>query len=123
MSFNVFVGRKPCLFSTGMLAHSLFSMKFPSRSLLIAAGLLGFTGVVLGAVVGTWPDAAIVDPGGNGSQHISHYPPELAGRRPPGLPGSDNKAGTREHTRSAYDVAGKAAKTLYPRTSNPLEMT
>jgi hypothetical protein len=78
-----------------------------------------FTGVVYGAVVNQWPDAARVEPGGNGSQHLSHYPAELAGPRPKDLPGSGNGAGTRDHEKSAYDVAGKAAKTLYPPLPRP----
>lgn len=81
----------------------------------IDPGPVLFTGVVLGAVTATWPAAFVVPPGGNGSQHITHYPPELVGRRPPGLAGSSNGAGTRDHEQSAYDVAGKAARVLFPR--------
>lgn len=71
-------------------------------------------GIVLGAVVATWPNSIIVAPGGNGSQHTSHYPVSLIGRRPPELPGSSQGAGTRNHEQSAYDVAGKTAKEAYP---------
>lgn len=76
-----------------------------------------FTGVVAGAVSREFkPEGAvIIPPGGNGSQHVTNYPPELVGRRPADLPGNSNKAGTRAHEQSAYDVAGKAAKALYPR--------
>ena len=74
-------------------------------------------GVVLGAVVGVWTEAHIIPPGGNGSQHYSHYPSELIGRRPKTLPGASNGAGTRDHEQSAYDVAGKAAKHFYKQTS------
>jgi hypothetical protein len=70
--------------------------------------------VVLGAVSNAWPDAVIVPPGGNGSQHTSHYPACLKGRRPADLPGDGNGAGTRAHEQSAYDVAGKAASILWP---------
>lgn len=70
-------------------------------------------GIVLGALAATWPDAVIVPPGSNGSQHYSHYPAELIGRRPPELPGSTNGAGTRDHEQSAYDVAGKGARIHY----------
>lgn len=70
--------------------------------------------VVLGAVVATWPSAIVVPPGGNGSQHYTHYPASLIGRRPAALPGSTNNAGTRDHEQSAYDVAGKAARVAYP---------
>ena len=71
-------------------------------------------GIVLGAVVATWPDAPVVPPGGNGSQHYSHYPAVLIGRRPKELPGSTNGAGTRDHEQSAFDVAGKARREIYP---------
>lgn len=67
-------------------------------------------GIVLGALVATWPTAEIVPAGGNGSQHYTHYPACLIGRRPGDLPGSTNGAGTRDHEQSAYDVAGKAAR-------------
>ena len=80
----------------------------------INPGPILFAGVVLGAVSTAWPDAVIIPPGGNGSQHITNYPPDLVGRRPAELPGSTNGAGTRDHEQSAYDVAGKAAKTLWP---------
>ena len=50
----------------------------------------------------------IIEPKGNGSNHISQYPPSLTGTRPADLPGSGNKSGTRNHERSAFDVAIKA---------------
>lgn len=68
-----------------------------------------FTAAVAGGVAIAFPDAAIIAPGGNGSQHLSHYPPSLTGRRPKDLPGSNHGAGTRAHEQSAFDVAGKAA--------------
>lgn len=71
-------------------------------------------GIVLGAVVATWPHAVIVKPGNNGSKHYSHYPASLIGRRPAGLEGDSQGAGTRGHEQSAYDVAGKASDLLYP---------
>lgn len=71
-------------------------------------------GIVLGAVVATWPQAIIVKPGNNGSKHYSHYPAGLIGRRPGGLAGDSQGAGTRGHEQSAYDVAGKAAEIAYP---------
>lgn len=77
-------------------------------------------GIVLGAVVATWPKAIVIKPGGNGSQHYTHYPSVLIGRRDPELPGSSNHAGTRNHEQSAYDVAGKAAQVAYPNTLPPL---
>jgi hypothetical protein len=75
-----------------------------------------FTGVVAGAVHREFkPEGVlVVPPGGNGSQHVTHYPPVLVGRRPEDLAGSSNQAGTRAHEQSAYDVAGKAAKEFFP---------
>lgn len=70
--------------------------------------------IVLGAVVGVYPKAIVIPPGGNGSLHYSHYPATLIGKRPADLPGSSQKAGTRGHEQSAYDVAGKGAKDAYP---------
>lgn len=70
------------------------------------------TGVVLGALVATWPQAIIVDPGGNGDRHESFYPDALNGRRPKDLAGSNKGANTRKHEKSAYDVAGKAMREL-----------
>lgn len=77
-------------------------------------------GIILGAVVARWPTAVVVPPGGNGSQHYSHYPDVLIGRRPADLPGSTNGAGTRDHEQSAYDVAGKTARVAYKKTAKPL---
>lgn len=71
-------------------------------------------GIVLGAVVATWPHAVIIKPGNNGSRAYSKYPAELVGRRPGDLPGSSQGAGTRGHEQSAYDVATKAAEVLFP---------
>lgn len=76
-------------------------------------------GIVLGALVATWPKAVIVKPGGNGSQHYTHYPEALIGRRPESLPGSTNGAGTRDHEQSAFDVAGKAAQVIYATRRGP----
>lgn len=74
-----------------------------------------FTAVVAGVVSREFKaESVIIAPGGNGSQHITHYPPELVGSRPKDLPGSTNQAGTRAHEQSAYDVAGKAAAIFYP---------
>lgn len=63
------------------------------------------TCIVLGALAATFPDAVIVPPGHNGSSRTG-YPDVLNGRRPKDLPGSSNGAGTRNHEKSAYDVAG-----------------
>lgn len=70
------------------------------------------TGIVLGALLATWPDAIVVEPGGNGDRHESFYPDCLNGRRPKTLAGSNTGANTRKHEKSAYDVAGKALRSL-----------
>lgn len=62
-------------------------------------------GIVLGALAYGFPDAVIIKSGRNGSQ--DWYPEELEGRRPKTLPGTGVGAGTRNHERSAYDVAGE----------------
>jgi hypothetical protein len=82
-----------------------------------------FTAVVAGAVAGAFPDAPVIPPGGNGSQHITNYPPVLVGRRPADLPGRKSGAGTRDHEQSAYDVAGKGARILYPKVTVPLDFS
>lgn len=66
------------------------------------------TGVTAGALSVVFPDAIIVRPGNNGSNHISQYPESLTGRRPKDLKGNSKGAGTRGHEQSAYDVAMKA---------------
>ena len=65
------------------------------------------TAMVVGALAVQYPDAVIVRPGKNGSQPIDTYPQVLQGRRPKDLPGSNNGAGTRNHERSAWDVANE----------------
>ena len=66
-----------------------------------------WTGIIVGALAALHPDAVIVRPGKNGSQPIDTYPAVLQGRRPKELAGSNNGAGTRNHERSAWDVAGE----------------
>lgn len=63
-------------------------------------------GIVVGAFAMALPNAVIVRPGKNGSQEI--YPECLSGRRPKELAGTNAGAGTRNHEKSAYDVAGLA---------------
>lgn len=62
-------------------------------------------GIVLGALAYAFPQAVIIKSGKNGSQ--DWYPPELLGRRPKELQGTAKGATTRNHERSAYDVAGE----------------
>lgn len=66
-----------------------------------------WTGIIVGALASKYPDAVIVRPGKNGSQAPDSYPEVLQGRRPKDLAGSNNGAGTRNHERSAWDVAGE----------------
>lgn len=66
-----------------------------------------YLGMVAGAFVALLPDAVCVRPGKNGSQPTDTYPKELIGRRPKDLPGSNGGAGTRNHEKSAWDVAGE----------------
>lgn len=79
---------------------------------LIRAGIT--LGVVAGVIQTFFPDSnfVVIPPKNNGSRHISMYPECLSGRRPKELPGSNNKAGTRNHEKSAYDVAGEVERRL-----------
>jgi hypothetical protein len=65
-------------------------------------------GMVLGACAerfhGRYP-LVIVPPKKNGSGGF--YPAALTGRRPASLHGAANGAGTRDHERSAWDIAGE----------------
>ena len=65
-------------------------------------GIIG-TATVLGAVLGAFPNAVIVPPGGNGSAPLSTYPAALVGPRE-----TTGTSGLLRHARSAYDVAGAA---------------
>jgi hypothetical protein len=64
-------------------------------------------GMVAGAFAALLPDAVIIRPGKNGSQPVDTYPKALSGRRPKDLLGSAIGAGTRNHEKSAWDVAGE----------------
>lgn len=63
--------------------------------------------LVVGAFAASYPKAVMVRPGKNGSQPAETYPEALNGRRPKDLPGF-NEAKSRNHERSAWDVAGNA---------------
>lgn len=63
--------------------------------------------IVLGALAQKFPQAVIVKSGKNGNQ--DWYPEELVGRRPASLKGSAVGAGTRNHERSAFDIAGEVS--------------
>lgn len=74
--------------------------------------------LVVGGFVLEFRDAVVVRPGKNGSQPLDFYPDSLRGRRPKDLPGINN-AGTRDHERSAYDVAGVADQLFRERKTQP----
>jgi hypothetical protein len=63
--------------------------------------------MVAGAINALNPEATRVRPGKNGSQPVETYPTELCGRRPKTLPGFVEGAKTRNHEKSAWDVAGE----------------
>lgn len=83
------------------------------RASLNPAGII-MTGIIAGGLRVTFPEAVIVSPAGNGSQPLETYPERLRGRRPKDLPGGT--AGTRNHERSAYDVAMKVLRQSEGRT-------
>lgn len=67
------------------------------------------TGIVVGALAVTYPDAYIIRPRGNGDKPDEEYPVCLVGQRPKDLPGQRDPGVTvRKHERSAYDVAEHA---------------
>lgn len=76
---------------------------FAGKKNLMNPKHLIFTGVIAGTIAGRFHKAVIVRPGKNGSG--ANYPPELTGTRPKDLPGK--AVGTRNHERSAYDVANQ----------------
>lgn len=64
-------------------------------------GLLG-AAMVLGAVLGEYPEAVTVSPGGHGSAVLAAYPPGLRAQ------GETAGTGRWRHARSAWDIAGAA---------------
>lgn len=67
------------------------------------------TGMVVGALAITYPEAYIVRPRSNGSKDKSEYPSCLIDRRPRDLGGvKDPGVTVRDHERSAYDVSDHA---------------
>lgn len=75
----------------------------------INPGHVARAAAVYGAVIGRWPDSIPVTPAGNGSKPADYYPSVLVGRRPKDLPGAVYPGvRTRNHEKSAYDVAGTA---------------
>ena len=79
---------------------------------LIRAGIT--LGVIAGILQTFLPNHpfVVIPPKNNGSKHISMYPDCLSGRRPKELLGSNKNAGTRNHEKSAYDVAGEVERRL-----------
>lgn len=73
--------------------------------------LLG-TAVLLGAVMGVFPECVVVPPAGNGSGALGAYPDVLVSARERAGVGWELKVGSGgklRHERSAYDVALKAS--------------
>ncbi|MBC9707543.1 MAG: hypothetical protein H9W81_21995 [Enterococcus sp.] len=67
------------------------------------------TGMVVGALAISYPDAYIVRPRSNGSKDKAQYPDCLLNRRPNDLGGvRDPGVKVRDHERSAYDVSEHA---------------
>lgn len=67
------------------------------------------TAIVVGGIAQRWKEAIPIRPRRNGSAPLENYPESIKGRRPSNLPGDVNpKVTTRNHERSAYDVAGHA---------------
>lgn len=67
------------------------------------------TAIIVGAILNEFKDEGVVmvRPRNNGSQSSESYPQEIQGRRPASLPGYRSpEVATRNHERSAYDVAG-----------------
>ncbi|GAA3029881.1 hypothetical protein [Actinokineospora globicatena] len=65
---------------------------------------------VAAAVLGRYPTAVPVYPGGHGRHPTAGYPAELRGTRPPSWGINEARRGERDHERAAYDVAGEAAR-------------
>lgn len=74
---------------------------------------LVFTAICVGAICVAFRDAIWISPGHNGSRHLSHYPPALRGSRAADLSGVTEHR-SRDHERSAWDVAGRATDQAYP---------
>jgi hypothetical protein len=71
----------------------------PHMGTISVRGLLG-TAQVLGGVLGRWPNAIVVAPGGHGSGPLRSYPACLVGAR------EKSGSGRFKHLRSACDIAG-----------------
>lgn len=76
----------------------------PHLGLTNVRGLLG-AAQVLGAILQRHPAAIVVPPGRHGSAPLTTYPPTLIGPR------ERRGTGNARHARSAYDIAGYAART------------
>ncbi|MDA8117175.1 MAG: hypothetical protein M0000_07400 [Actinomycetota bacterium] len=71
----------------------------PHMGTIAVAGILE-GGVLLGAIIGRYPQARLVSPGHHGSAPLAAYPEALC------APGEKRGRGQLRHCRSAYDVAG-----------------
>lgn len=82
--------------------HFQGKKNFVNPKYILGIGLM--VGIITGVLEAKGYNPVIVRPGKNGSG--SNYPPELEGKRPKDLAGE--AVGTRNHERSAYDVANQA---------------
>jgi hypothetical protein len=73
----------------------------PHMGMTSVRGLID-TAAVLGALLGQWPHAIVVDPAGHGSGPLGAYPPRLVGAQ------EQRGAGLLRHARSAWDLAQAA---------------
>lgn len=78
----------------------------PHVGMMNPASLIG-TAKVLGAILGAFPEAIVVPPGGNGSGPLSAYPEALRPTRGKGA-GKDKL----RHCRSAWDVSLAAERMM-----------
>jgi hypothetical protein len=88
---------------TPLIAVEDLNEPTPHLGLTNLKGLIG-TAKILGAILHRHPAAIVVPPGRHGSAPLTTYPPVLIGPR------ERAGTGTRRHARSAYDVAGYAAR-------------
>lgn len=77
------------------------------RSWVNPVGALG-AGLVLGAVLGRWPDTIVVPPGQHGSKPLAAYPLQLSSPAEQRLGMNHVGTGRLRHARSAWDIAGVA---------------
>lgn len=74
--------------------------------------------VVLGLIRGVWPTAYVVPPARHGRDLLGAYPPDLItpGERRHGIDRAAPQSSSVRHARSAWDIAGHAARLHEERT-------